>query len=129
MEVEARLLYEVLKEVEVEQVGFVVGDPDFEYGCSPDGFVGEDGLIEIKCPTIAVHVEYLIKNELPSKYFHQVQGQLLVTGRKWCDFVSYYPVMKPLIIRVERDEAFISSLKIELELFCRELQETIQKLR
>jgi len=125
LEDEARQLYQIINGVEVEQVGFCLADG---YGCSPDGLV-EDGLIEIKCPSIAVHVGYLLDNKLPSDYFQQVQGQLLVTGRKWCDFVSYYPGIKPLIVRVEPDKAFLKALNIELQVFCKLLDETISKIR
>lgn len=84
------------------------------FGYSPDGLIGEDGLIEIKCPLATTHLKYLIDNKLPSEYIPQVQGGLLVSGRKWCDFVSYHPNFKErnmLIIRVERDEEFIAKLK------------------
>lgn len=84
------------------------------FGYSPDGLIGEDGLLEIKCPLATTHLKYLIDNKLPSEYIPQVQGGLLVSGRKWCDFVSYHPNFKErnmLIIRVERDEEFIAKLR------------------
>ena len=126
MEAEARDLYHIVTGAEVNEVGFCVSDG---YGCSPDGLVGENGLIEIKCPNIATHVGYLLANELPSDYVQQVQGQLLVTGRKWLDFVSYYPGLKPLIVRVKPDKKFLASLEAELKNFCAELQEVIKKIR
>lgn len=128
MEQEARNFYELVNNVSVQQVGFCVGEPDIEYGCSPDGLVGDDGMIEIKCPSLAVHVGYLLDGTLPVDYFQQVQGELLVTGRKWNDFISYYPGLKPLIVRVARDEKFIQALKIEVEKFCKQLKETIKKI-
>lgn len=88
------------------------------FGYSPDGLIGEDGLLEIKCPLATTHLKYLIDNKLPSEYIPQVQGGLLVSGRKWCDFVSYHPNFKErnmLIIRVERDEEFIAKLKDGIE--------------
>jgi predicted phage-related endonuclease len=127
MEDQARQLYQILTDTQVEQVGFCVADGG--YGCSPDGLVGEDGMIEIKCPSIAVHVEYLLGGKLPSDYFQQCQGQLLVTGRKWSDFVSFYPGLKPLIVRVTPDEKFITALRAELEQFCVRLNETINKIK
>jgi len=129
MEDEARSLYEVINDVEVKQVGFCVGDPVFEYGASPDGFVGEDGLLEIKCGIASTHVGYLLKNTIVADYFQQVQGQMLVTGRMWTDVMSYYPGIKPLIIRVKRDEIFIGKLKAALEIFCYELKELIKKIK
>lgn len=88
------------------------------FGYSPDGLIGEDGLLEIKCPLATTHLKYLIDNKLPSEYIPQVQGGLLVSGRKWCDFVSYHPNFKErniLIIRVERDKEFITKLKEGIE--------------
>lgn len=127
MEAEARAYYELTTGQTVEQVGFCVHDNGF--GCSPDGLVGEDGLIEIKCPSIAVHVGYLLDNKVPTDYFQQTQGQLLVTGRKWLDFVSYYPCMKPLVVRVDRDEVFISKLESELKKFVKQLEEVVERIR
>jgi putative phage-type endonuclease len=126
MEAEARMFYELTTGEVVEQVGFCLHEDG--YGCSPDGFVGEDGLIEIKCPTISVHVGYLIGKELPDDYFQQVQGQLMVTGRKWCDFLSYYPGIKPFLIRVKRDEPFILALREELKQVTAHLSGVIEKI-
>ena len=128
LEAEARSFYELMTGETVEQVGFCLTD-DSRAGCSPDGIVGEDGLIEIKCPMMATHVGYLLDNKLPTDYFQQTQGQLFVTGRKWLDFISYYPAMKPLVIRVERDEEFIKKLEVELKVFCEKLEETVNKIK
>jgi len=127
LESEARSFYELVKDVQVEQVGFCIHDVGF--GCSPDGMVGNDGLIEIKCPSLAVAVGYLLDGVAPIDYFQQLQGQLLVTGRKWCDFISYYPGLPPLIVRVEPDKEFIEKLHNELKLFCKNLNQTITKLK
>ncbi len=126
MEAEARQLYQLVAGEEVKEVGFCLAEG---YGASPDGLVGKEGLLEIKCPTMAVHVGYLIDNILPMDYFQQAQGQLLVTDRKWVDFMSYYPGLKPLIIRVVRDEKFIKALRVELELFCDELKTVVSKIK
>jgi putative phage-type endonuclease len=126
MEAEARQLYELITGNTVVQVGLCVAEG---YAASPDGLVGEDGLLEIKCPLLSTHVCYLMKGELPSDYIQQTQGQLLVTGRKWVDFLSYYPGIAPLIVRVKRDEVFLKKLRIEIELFCGELEEIVSKLR
>jgi len=127
-EEESRLVYAMLKEVEVRQVGFCLSDCG-RYGCSPDGLVGEDGLVELKNPSGKVAVEYLIGNKLPTAYFQQVQGQLLVTGRKWCDFASYYPGLPTFIIRVERDKVFLGRLEEELYKFCNKLNEVCEKIQ
>jgi len=129
MEGEARNLYEILKDVKVEQVGICYPDEKKLCAASPDGLVGKDGLLEIKCPLIYTHVGYLLKNELPMDYFEQTQGQLYVTGRKWVDFVSYYAGIKPLIIRCVRDEKFIKALAVELEVFCKSLDEITNKIK
>jgi len=83
MEAEAKSLYEIIGQP-VQEVGFCLSDCG-RFGCSPDGLVGDSGGVEIKCPLIATHVEYLIKNkeEMPVEYFQQVQGCLFVTGREW----------------------------------------------
>jgi hypothetical protein len=112
----------------VEQVGLCYSD-DKKFACSPDGLVGEDGGLEIKCPLVATHIGYLLNGELPSDYFQQVQGCLFVTGRKWWDFMSYSPGLKPFIIRVKRDEGFISLLKGSLITFCKELDEITERIR
>jgi len=127
LEAEARMFYEMSNDCKVEQVGFCLADGG--WGCSPDGFVNGDGLIEIKCPTMAVHVGYLLGEKVPTDYFQQTQGQLLVTGRKWLDFISYYPAMKPLVVRVERNEEFISKLESELKRFVEELKKIVTKIK
>ncbi len=128
LEGEARQLYAFINDVEVKQVGFCLSD-DKSCACSPDGLVGDDGGLEIKCPTLPVQVEYLLQNELPVDYYQQVQGCLYVTGRKWWDFMSYYPSLKPLIIRVLPDKDFHRALKIELELFNERLKNIEEKIK
>ena len=126
IEEEARRFYELLNDVEIQKTGFFLSNG---YGASPDGLVGKDGIIEIKCPLIHTHIEYILSNVLPKIYFQQVEGLLLVTERKWCDFVSYYPGLKPLIVRVERDEKFIPLLREQLDLTCKEIEEVTKKLK
>ena len=128
MEAEARKAFEYVYGTKVDQVGMCLTD-DKICGCSPDGMVGEKGLTEIKCPEIQTHVGYLLDNKLPTKYFQQVQGQLFVTGREWCVFMSYYPGIKPLLVNVERDEEFIKKLDKELKLFNEELEVIVAKIR
>lgn len=126
----AREYYEALHKVEVEQVGFVKMDDNV--GCSPDGLVGEDGTIEIKCPLPSTHLDYIIKNKLPSQYVPQVQGQLWVCGRQWCDFISFDPRVtdRPYwSIRVERDDAYIETLKQAVEQFVFELRTLVEKIK
>jgi len=128
-EAEARETYELITGQEVTQVGFCVGIRKYKYGASPDGLIGDDGCLEIKCPLVSTHISYLIKGVLPATYIPQVQGQLLVTGRKWCDFVSYFPGVKPFILRVFPDKLFMELLIKELLDFCDELENVVKKLQ
>ena len=98
-------------------------------GASPDGLIGEDGLLEIKCPAYSTMIQYLIDRKLPTQYKWQVQGQLYVTGRKWTDFFAYHPKLKPIIIRVERDEVMISELEQKLFDCIKEVETIITKLK
>ena len=96
----------------VEQITMFKSDCG-NFGYSPDGLVGNDGLVEIKCPLATTHFKYLIDNKMPSDYWQQVQGGLWVSQRKWIDFISfnsYFKEKKLFIIRVERDEEFIAKL-------------------
>jgi hypothetical protein len=106
----ARHAYEMETGNLVIQVGFLMHDT-LEAGASPDGLIGENGGLEIKCPSGHTHVEYLRDNVLPTKYFQQAQGCLWISGRDWWDFMSYHPRMEPLIVRVFRDEQFIKALE------------------
>jgi putative phage-type endonuclease len=110
----ARLRYELASSSEVEECGFFP-HPELQAGASPDGLIGEDGLLEIKCPNTATHIDSLKAQDVPKLYYWQVMGQLWVTGRKWCDFVSFDPRMPAnaqlFIKRVVRDEAAITDLE------------------
>jgi hypothetical protein len=125
----ARLVYAAIKKTRVSQVGFVIYS-DF-VGISPDGLVGDDGIIEIKCPRDTTHAKYLAKREryaetstCPPEYKAQVQGLLWVLGRKWLDFVSYHPAFDQscMIVRVERDEEYIDRIENETNRFVEELK-------
>jgi putative phage-type endonuclease len=132
-EPQARLYYEKINKVKIEQAGFVDYHPESkvelaEYGnyvgVSPDGLVGTDGGVEIKCPLPKTHLEYMTKNRLPSTYKPQVQGILWVTNRKWCDFISFCPQVEKQpywCIRIERDEEYIKNLKTEVSKFIDEM--------
>ena len=108
MEAEARAYYEFETGMDVEQVGLLLRD-DRRVGCSPDGLVGEDGGLEIKCPTAAVHLSYLL-GAPGEEYRCQVQGSMWVTGRAWWHFLSYCPGFPAVLVRMERDEEFIKAL-------------------
>lgn len=116
LEDEAADFYQFHHGADIQRVGFVTNDQG-TYGCSPDRLVGEDGLLELKCPAPHTHVKYLLDKKLEQTYRPQVQGQLLVTGRKWVDLVSYHPEMPPVIIRAERDEEYLGMMEELLEKF------------
>ena len=129
VEAEAREYYEGFNHVTVDQVGFCKLTEDI--GCSPDGMVLDAGLIEIKCPNHSTHIKYILNDKMPSKYVNQVQGQLWVTDRKWCDFISFDPQIKQRpfwSIRVMRDEAYIQKLAVEVNQFIIELEELVKKI-
>lgn len=105
LEPDAASFYSEIKDVELEEVGFITNEsihPEY-VGVSPDRMIGKN-LLEIKCPKAKTHIGYLRAKKLPTVYKWQVQGQLLVTGADWCDFMSYYPNIDPFIIRVYPDK-------------------------
>lgn len=126
LEPEAANLYEFMTDTECQEKGFLLDDSK-AFGCSPDRIVGEGGL-EIKCPKPATHVEYLLGGKVPTKYLPQIQGCMLVTGVKWWDFMSYCPGIKPLILRVERDNDYLEKLEAELLGLSKELNEKLKTL-
>ena len=129
MEAEAISFYEMTNDVTVERVGLCYRDEQKRVGASPDGLVGDEGMVEIKCPEIHTHVSYMLKGGLDMAYFQQCQGQLLVTGRKWVDLVSYYPGLQPVVIHMERDEKFLAILAVELACFCDTLDDKVDEIR
>ena len=128
----ARAAYEALKDVLVDEVGFVPHPTIKMAGASPDGFVGQDGLIEIKCPNTATHIDTLLSESVPTKYFTQMQFQMACTGREWCDFVSFdnrLPEELQLFVkRVPRDDVYIRLIEAEIVQFLAELDDKIEKL-
>ena len=132
-EPQARAAYEVETGNFVDQVAFIDHPTIAWFGCSPDGLVGDDGLIEIKCPNSATHWEYFKAKKPPQKYVIQMQTQLAVTGRKWCDFVSFDPRMPErsqlLVVRVDRDEAFIAELEEKVKQFLSEVEVEVNLMK
>ena len=128
----ACIAYEAQKETFVDKIGFVL-HPDIKWlGVSPDRIVGNEGLIEVKCPNTTTHLDYLFENKVPAEYYKQIQCQLWVTGRQWCDFVSYDPRLPKrnqlLIVRTERDESLIKEMEAETLKFLAEVETLIIKL-
>lgn len=129
----ARMAYESMKGLLVDKTGFWKHPSKEWIGVSPDGLVGDDGLIEIKCPNTTTHLEYLWDEVVPTEYRKQIQMQLWVTGRQWCDFVSYDPRLPQknqlFIKRCERDEKLIAMMEQEVDVFLGEIQAIIDKLK
>jgi putative phage-type endonuclease len=129
----ARAAYEAVSDVLVDEVGFIVHPTIIAAGASPDGLVGDDGLIEIKCPNTATHIDTLLSDKVPSKYNTQMQWQMACTGRKWCDFVSFDPRMPDglqiFIQRVAFDAEYVKMLEAEITGFLGELETKIEKLK
>ena len=128
----ARMAYEAHTGTFVKEEGFV-DHPTIEgFGCSPDGIVGE-GLIEIKAPNTANHIETVLENKAPSKYIPQMQCQMAVTGAKWCDFVSFDPRvpedLQLFVVRVERDQEYIDSMEVEVKQFLSEVLDLFNQLK
>lgn len=117
-ESQARTAYEFMHDVGVIEVAFVDHPTISGSGASPDGLVGDSGLLEIKCPETHTHIDTLIKQEIPSKYITQMMWQMACTGRQWTDFVSYDPrmpeSMQLFVKRVERDNDLILDLEQEV---------------
>ena len=131
-EPEARAWYEFETDSAVVEVGFIDHPGIKMSGASPDGMVGDEGLVEIKCPNSATHIEFLLTGVIPDKYIKQMQWQMACTEREWCDFVSYDPRMpaelQGKIVRVERDPELIRSLERDVADFLYELEYKVTQL-
>lgn len=132
-EPQARMAYEAARNTLVDELGFIDHPTIANFGCSPDGVIGEDGLIEIKCPNSKTHLSTLLSGKAPTKYIPQMQTQMAVMGKKYCDFVSFDPRLPEdlqlFIVRVERDDEYIAKLEEEVSAFLKEVDETVTKLK
>jgi hypothetical protein len=112
---------------------FIVHSEIDQAGASPDGYVGDEGMVEIKCPESKTMIETLLSDKIPDKYFKQMQWQMACTGRKWCDYVVFDPRMPEnlqlCVRRVERDDYIIDEIKSEINKFLAELDQQVTKLR
>lgn len=129
----ARQAYELKRGVFVDEIGFV-NHPTIEMsGASPDGLIGTDGLVEIKCPISATHMETLISQSIPKKYIPQMQWQMACTNRQWCDFVSYDPRfpenLQTFVQRMEFDPTYVEMLEKEITEFLSEVTQKFEILR
>jgi putative phage-type endonuclease len=131
MEPDARALYEFYR-APVETIAFVPHPTIPMAGCSPDGLVGKDGLIEIKCPSTSTHVDTLLAQAIPDGYRKQMLWQMACTHRLWCDFVSFDsrlpPHMTMFVARMERDDAAIAELETQVRAFLAEIDMKVDAL-
>ncbi len=129
MEPQARAAYEFMTDIEVEEIGFVDHPSINMAGASPDGLCGEDGLLEIKCPNSATHIDTLLGSEIAEKYIKQMQFQMACTDRQWCDFVSFDPRLPAdlqiHITRIQRDDEAIKELEKEAKAFLHEVNDKL----
>ncbi|WP_208442486.1 lambda exonuclease family protein [Bartonella raoultii] len=134
-EEEALKEYAFIYDTEVIKCGFIQHPTIEMAGASPDGFVGEDGLIEIKCPQSPNHVRFFIDDTIKPEYTAQMQFQIACTGRKWCDFISYDPRftgdkshLRMKIKRIHRDDKHIEQINQAVESFLTEIEQEIQRI-
>jgi len=125
----ARLEYEIMTDNNVTETGFFLHESR-KIGASPDGLVDDDGMIEIKCPFNSVnHVRTVVAGEMPKEHIAQVQGNLWINGRRWCDFISFDPRIdgdgRLFIQRIERDDKFIENLERRVMAFVNQLDRVL----
>lgn len=132
LEAEARLRYELQFGTAIETTGFVPHPTIAMTGASPDGLVGDDGLVEFKCPNTATHIETLRGGTILKTYRDQMQWQMECTGRLWCDFVSYDPrlpaSMQMHVQRVPRDDQYLAEVRAEIIAFLNELDALVAEM-
>jgi putative phage-type endonuclease len=131
-EAEARAAYAFYVDVDVVEVGFIEHPKIPSTGASPDGQVGDDGLVEFKCPNTATHIDTLLGGPIAAKYIAQMQWQMACTNRRWCDWVSYDPrlpgSMRLFVQRLQRDEVMIAELEKLIAAFLAELDQKVSAL-
>lgn len=129
----ARAAYELRFDVDVVQIGFVPHPALEMAGASPDGLIGDDGLVEFKCPNTSTHIDTLLGEPIAAKYVTQMQWQMACTGRQWCDFVSFDPRLPESMAlfrhRVHRDAAMIGGLERSVAEFLGEIDAKVSELR
>jgi len=134
METSARAAYSFQTGFDVDEVGFVDHIHIGMSGASPDGIVGFDGLVEIKCPNSNTHIEYILAGKPPAKYIPQMAWQLACTGRKWVDFVSYDDRLEDeskhlFVVRYHRDDEYIAEMEEQVKLFLSEVAAKVAKFQ
>lgn len=129
----ARIKYEETFDLFVKEVPFVKHPAIEWFGISPDGLVGDEGLLEVKSPNSKTHIKYLNDGKPPAKYIPQMMAQMACTGRKWCDFVSFDPRLPSgldlFVVRLERDEEYIKAMEAEVMQFLNEVEQELTLLK
>lgn len=128
LEDEARQYFTLETDHEVKTCGFIES-ADRRSGCSPDGLIGEDGGLEMKCCQVINHVRYLIEGKLPSDYIQQVHGSIYVSGRKWWKFYSYRRGFPSFIIKIERDEEIMKKIGVAMDEYYELFNRAYSKLK
>ena len=121
LEPEARAYYSFNRDLDVDTVGFIYRDEARMSGCSPDGMVGTDGMLELKCPSAGKHLLWLSREGVPPEHQMQVQGALWITGREWIDWMSFFPMLPQVIVRVLPDTKIQSALDVAVPIFVEQL--------
>lgn len=124
--------YEIARDTMVDRIGFITHPTLMRFGASPDGLVGSDGLVQIKCPNTSTHLDWMLAKTIPLEHGAQMIAELACTGRQWNDFVSYDPRMPAhlqlFVVRLERDETLIALLESEVERFNDDVDSVIAQL-
>lgn len=133
IEPQARAAYAFMRDVDVTQVGLIMHPTISEAAASPDGLVGDDGLVEFKSPKMATHINTILTEKIPGEYLTQCQWQMSCSGRQWDDCVSFHPDMPPnlqlFVKRVPRDNTTIISLEVEVRSFLADLARMVDMLK
>lgn len=126
MEDEARETYAFINDAEIKRVGFIRNG---NKGASPDSLVGTDGGLEIKTALPHIQIDRLVRGQLPPEHKAQVQGNIWIAEREWWDFVSFWPKLPQLKVRVFRDDLYIKTMESEIDRFNEELSELVSTIR
>lgn len=123
----ARQKYEMETFNDVEQVGFIEYNEWF--GFSPDGLIGDAGLLEIKCPKFSTLIDFALTKKITKEYMYQMQGGMLASKRQWCDYYVYHPKLTPILVKVYPDPLIISQIQTVLDEAIKEVKTRLERLK
>jgi len=129
LEPEARDLYANINSCDPVEIGMAYLNDEKLISCSPDAMIGDEGLWENKAPLPHNHIKCLFEGKMPNTHIPQVQGQIWIMGKEWCDFMSYCPDIKPLIVRVYRDDEYIKALSDAVQKFAYDMMIKFNELK